>query len=62
MCSESKQACDSAKQSVLPNDVLTEWLVKLEERVRAIETSLSPCVTWGVSQAELTETEKKSEK
>jgi hypothetical protein len=49
-------------QSVLANDLLTEWLVKLEERVRAIEASLSPRVTWGVSQAELTETKKKSEK
>jgi hypothetical protein len=46
-----------AKKSVLSNDLLTKWLVDLEERLRKIESSLSPKVTWEVSQAELAETE-----
>lgn len=45
-----------AKEGVLSNQLLTEWLIELEERLRRVEASLSPDVTWGVSQDELAET------
>lgn len=44
-----------AKERVLSNDLLTKWLVELEERLRRVEASLSPDVTWEVSQDELAE-------
>jgi hypothetical protein len=55
--SESEHPYKSAKKSVLSNDLLTKWLLDLEERLQKIESSLSPKVTWEVSQAELAETE-----
>ncbi|MGB9672180.1 MAG: hypothetical protein ACPLZY_03430 [Candidatus Norongarragalinales archaeon] len=54
---EDKNPYELAKERVLPNDLLTKWLVDLEERLRKIESSPSPKVTWEVSQAELAETE-----
>lgn len=61
MTSSDKNIYESAKEKVLSNDLLTKWLVDLEERLRRIEVSLSLDVTWGVSKAELVETEKRSE-
>ena len=55
--SEGKNPYDLAKKGALPNGLLTKWLIDLEERLRKIESSMSPKVTWGVSQAELAETE-----
>jgi hypothetical protein len=50
-----------AKEGVLSNDLLTKWLIDLEERLRKLESSWSPRVTWGVSKAELAETKKENE-
>jgi len=61
MSSQDKHPYDIAKEKVLSNELLTKWLIELEERLRKLELSLSPRVTWGVSQAELAETEKQSE-
>jgi hypothetical protein len=61
MGSKDEHACESAKEKVLSNDLLTKRLAELEERVRRLEASLSPNVTWGVSQDELAETEKANE-
>jgi len=46
-------------KNLLSNDELTRRPIDLEERVALLESSLSPKVTWGVSQVELAETEKK---
>jgi len=62
MQSESKHSYDLAKESVLSNELLTKWLLELEERLRVVEASLSPRVTWGVSQDELAETRKRRKK
>lgn len=59
MC-ESESLLELAKKSVLPNDLLTKWLIELEERLRKVEDSLSPNVTWGVSQDELAETKREN--
>jgi hypothetical protein len=56
-----KSVYELAKETALSNDSLTKWLIDLEERVRRLESSLSPNVTWEVSQAELAETENESE-
>jgi len=62
MADYDKSVYELAKEkTVLSNDLLTKWLVDLEERVRKLESSLSPNVTWEVSQAELAETENESE-
>jgi hypothetical protein len=61
MNSQDKHPYDLAKERVLSNELLTKWLIELEERLRKLEVSLSPNVTWEVSQAELAETEKQSE-
>jgi len=61
MDSQSKHTYDLAKETVLSNDLLTKWLVDLEERLRRLESSWSPNVTWGVSKAELAETKKEEE-
>lgn len=53
---EKEQFYESAKKHVLSNDLLTKWLINIEERIRKIELSWSPNVTWGVSKAELAET------
>lgn len=56
----SESLLELARRSVLPNDLLTRWLVELEERLRKIEDSLSPNVTWGVGQDELAETKREN--
>jgi hypothetical protein len=56
-----KNPYELAKEGVLPNDLLTEWLIDIEERLRRIESSQSPSVTWEVSKAELAETESENE-
>ena len=61
MSSQDKRPYELAKKNVLSNDLLTKWLIELEERLRKLEASLSPRVTWGVSQAELAETKKENE-
>ena len=61
MDNQSKHPYDLAKETVLSNDLLTKWLVDLEERLRRLESSWSPNVTWGVSKAELAETKKEEE-
>ncbi len=61
MVNRSETLYESAKESVLSNDLLTKWLVDIEERLRKIESSWSPYVTWEVSKAELAETEKENE-
>lgn len=61
MDSQNKHTYDLAKETVLSNDLLTKWLVDLEERLRRLESSWSPNVTWGVSKAELAETKKEEE-
>jgi len=60
MESQGKRLYEMAKENVLSNDLLTKWLINLEERLRKVESSQSPRVTWGVSQAELTETKKEN--
>jgi hypothetical protein len=54
-----KNLYELAKEGVLSNDLLTEWLI--EERLRRIEALQSPSVTWEVSNAELAETENENE-
>jgi len=61
MDSQDKHPCELARENVLSNDLLTKWLMELEERLRRVESSLSPRVTWGVSQAELAETKRENE-
>jgi hypothetical protein len=61
MDSKDEQLSESAGEKVLSNDLLTKRFAELEERVRRLEASLSPNVTWGVSQDELAETEKANE-
>ena len=61
MDSQNKHPYELAKEGVLSNDLLTKWLVGLEERLRKLESSLSPRVTWEVSKAELAETKKENE-
>jgi hypothetical protein len=56
-----KNPYELAKEGVLPNDLLTEWLIDIEKRLRRIESSQSPSVTWEVSKAELAETETENE-
>jgi hypothetical protein len=45
MDNQSKSAYDLAKEGALSNDLLTKWLIDVEERLRRLESSLSPCVT-----------------
>ncbi len=61
MDSQEAHLYELAKKSVLSNDLLTKWLIDLEERLRKLEDSLSPHVTWEVSKAELAETENENE-
>ena len=61
MDSQNKHPYELAKEGVLSNDLLTKWLIDLEERLRKLESSLSPRVTWEVSKAELAETKKENE-
>jgi len=61
MDDQEKRPYELAKKDVLSNDLLTKWLIDLEDRIRKLESSLSPNVTWEVSQAELTETKKENE-
>ena len=61
MDSQNKHPYELAKEIVLSNDLLTKWLVDLEERLRKLESSSSPRVTWEVSKAELAETKKENE-
>ena len=49
-----------AKENVLSNELLTKWLIELEERLRRLE-ALSPSVTLEVSQDELAETRRENE-
>jgi len=56
MNSQSEQFAELAKKGALSNDLLTAWLLDLEERVRLLESSWSHRVTWEVSKAELAET------
>ena len=56
-----KNPYELAKEGILSNDLLTEWLIDIEERLRRIESSQSPSVTWEVSKAELAETESENE-
>jgi hypothetical protein len=61
MGSQETHPYELAKKSVLSNDLLTKWLIDLEDRLRKLENSLSPQVTWEVSKAELAETENENE-
>jgi len=61
MASQEKRPYELAKEDVLSNDLLTKWLVDIEERLRKLESSLSQFVTWEVSQAELAETRSENE-
>jgi hypothetical protein len=61
MSRQDKHAYELAKENVLSNDLLTKWLLELEERLRRLEASLSPSVTWEVGQAELAETKRENE-
>jgi hypothetical protein len=61
MNSQNKHFYELAREGVLSNDLLTEWLIEVEERLRRIESSQSPSVTWEVSKAELAETESENE-
>jgi hypothetical protein len=61
MNSQNKQLYELAKEGVLSNDLLTRWLIDIEERLRKIESSWSPSVTWEVSKAELAETKSENE-
>ena len=60
MDSQNKHPYELAREIILSNDLLTKWLIGLEERLRKLESSLSPHVTWGVSKAELAETKKEN--
>lgn len=61
MESQDKHPYELAKENVLSNELLTKWLIELEERLRRLEASPSPHVTWGVSQDELAETRRENE-
>jgi hypothetical protein len=61
MNSQNKHPCELAKEGTLSNDLLTKWLIDIEERLRKIESSWSPYVTWEVSKAELAETKNENE-
>jgi len=61
MNSQNKRPYELAKEGVLSNDLLTKWLIDLEERLRKLESSQSLSVNWGVSKAELAETKKEDE-
>jgi hypothetical protein len=61
MDSQDKHPYELAVAGVLSNDLLTKWLIDIEERLRKLEGSLSPRVTWEVSKAELAETENENE-
>jgi hypothetical protein len=61
MDGQNKHPYDLAKEGVLSNDLMTKWLIDLEERLRKLESSWSPDVTWGVSKAELAETKTEDE-
>lgn len=56
MNSRNRHPYELAKEVALSNDLLTKWLIGLEEGLRRVESSLSLDVTWEVSQAELAET------
>ncbi|MBX5328643.1 MAG: hypothetical protein QHH18_07310 [Candidatus Bathyarchaeota archaeon] len=56
MDNQTKHAYELAKKTVLSNDLLTQWLIDIEERLRKLESSQSLNVTWEVSKAELAET------
>jgi hypothetical protein len=61
MDTRRKHPYDSAKEGILSNDMLTKWLIDLEERLRKIESSWSLSVNLGVSKAELAETQNENE-
>jgi hypothetical protein len=62
MNSQNNSPYKLAKEGiVLSNNLLTEWLIDIEERLRKIESSWSQCVTWEVSKAELAETKSENE-
>lgn len=56
---DNQRSSQRVSKCLLSNDELTRRLIELEQRVSLLESSLSPNVTWGVSQVELAETEKK---
>jgi len=56
MESKDESYYELAKEGALSNDLLAKWLINIEDRLRRLEFSLSPRVTWEVSQAELAET------
>ncbi len=56
MDDQEKSFYELAKKAALANNLLTQWLVKIEERLRKLESSQSLNVTWEVSKAELAET------
>lgn len=56
MDNREKHAYELAKKAVLSNDLLTQWLIDIEERLRKLESLQSLNVTWEVSKAELAET------
>jgi len=57
-----KQPYEPVKEGViLSNDLLSKWLIDIEEKLREIESLWSPNVTWEVSKAELAETESENE-
>ena len=61
MDSRNKHPFELAKEGVLSNDLLTKWLIDLEERLRKLESSWSHQVSWEVSKAELAETKTENE-
>ncbi len=58
MNDQSKRFAELAKKGALSNDLLTAWLLDLEERVRRLESLWSHSVAWEVGKAELAETKK----
>ena len=60
MENHDKHLYELAKENVLSNELLTKWLIELEERLRRLE-ALSPSVTLEVSQDELAETRRENE-
>ncbi|MEM3459042.1 MAG: hypothetical protein QXN36_00425 [Candidatus Bathyarchaeia archaeon] len=56
MDNQEKRVYELAKKAVLSNDLLTQWLINIEERLRKLESLQSLNVTWEVSKAELAET------
>jgi len=58
---ENRHTYELAKERILSNELLTKWLIDVEERLRRLAASLSPNVTWEVSKAELAETKKENE-